>query len=441
VIDYLYLKIQNPWWDNIKSIDDDERIKEFNQLTYRYTPRSILSIKAVEKDVHIISGPRQTGKSTALKLYIKQKLGAGVKPTNILYFNCDALSSEKDIIDLLLEFNKSREGEKTIVLLDEISSVENWPQGIKWLADADQFKNTTLFLTGSSSINLKKSGEMLPGRRGKGIDIAFLPIDFYDYLILKGAQVTKIPLNKVSNSWELQKLAQETQKPYQDFLLTGGFLRNINYGVSEETGELYLKTLKSKLFKNGRKEDSLREVLKKIVNSLSAQTSYTNIAEEAELGSKNTAIEYLNFLADSYFLKEAKFYDIAQQKVVLKKNKKFYTTDPYIVWLFQSFVTGSLDFESLRGLVDDSKLAENFIATELTKRGEAVYFYQNSHETDFFIPNGSIGIEVKYKNKITNDDIKFPNRLSKKIMISKDILEVRGDAYIIPAHLFSLLEL
>lgn len=437
--DYLYLKIQNPWWDNIKNIDNDEKIKEFNGLTYRYIPRSILSIKAVEKDVHIISGPRQTGKSTALKLYIKQSLETEINPNNILYFNCDALSNEKNLIDLILEFNKSRKSEKTIILLDEISSVENWPQGIKWLADADQLKNTTLFLTGSSSINLKKSGEMLPGRRGKGKDIDFLPIDFYDYLVLKGVQVNKIALDDINNSWELQKIVQETQKHYQDFLLTGGFLRNINYGVTEETGELYIKTLKSELYKNGRKEDSLREVLKKIINSLSSQTSYTNIAEEAELGSKNTAVDYLNFLADSYFLKEAKFYDVFQQKVVLKKNKKFYTTDPYIIWLFQSFITGSLDFGSLRSLVDDSKLTENFVATEITKRGEPVYFYQNSNEMDFYIPKSNIGIEVKYKNKITNDDIKFPSGLTRKIMVSQDTLEVRGDVFIVPAHLFSLL--
>lgn len=441
MIDYLYLQIQNPWWENGGSIDEDEKIKEFNGLKYRYIPKQILSIPPVVKNIHIISGPRQTGKSTALKLYIKQCLKERIDPQNILYFNCDALSNEKDVIDLIIEFNKTREKDKTIILLDEISSVANWPQGIKWLADSGQLKNTALFLTGSSSINLKKSGEMLPGRRGKGKDINFLPISFYDYLILKGMEVEKIKLNSPNALTTLQRLVEKTKKHYLDFICTGGFLRNINYGLSEETGDLYLKTLKSELFKNGKKEDSLREVVKKILNSLSSQTSYTNIAEEAELGSKNTAIDYLNFLSDSYFLKETKFFDIPQQRVILKKNKKFYTTDPYIVWLFESFVTGSLNFESLRGLVDNTKLTENFIATELTKKGVPFFFYQNSSEMDFYLPNGSIGIEVKYKNKITNGDIKFPNGLNKKIIISQNTLEERDDIFIIPAHLFSLIEL
>lgn len=441
MIDYLYLKIQNPWWDNPESLQNDEKLKEYSQLPCKYIPEEILSITPDPKDIHVISGPRQTGKSTALKLYIQKSLQAGIDPKNILYFNCDALTGEKDVIDLILEFNKTRVNTKTIILLDEISSVEKWPQGIKWLADADQLTKSTLFLTGSSSINLKKSGEMLPGRRGRGKDIDFLPIDFCTFLQLKGVSADKILPDNITDSWELQKLSANIQPYYKEFLLTGGFLRNINYGVTEETGELYLETLKSELFKNGRKEDSLREVLKKLVKALSAQTSYTDIAEEAELGSKNTAVEYLNFLADSYFIKETKFYDINQQKVYLKKNKKFYTTDPYIVWLFQSFITGSLNFSSLRTLVDDARLTENFVATELGKKFKTFYFYQNSHELDFYLPDQNIGIEVKYRNKITASDINFPKGLTKKIMVSQETLETRDDVIIIPAHLFCLLDL
>ena len=115
----------------------------------------------------------------------------------------------------------------------------------------------------------------------------------------------------------------ETKSLLKRFLKTGGILRNINYGVTEQSNDLYLKTLKSELYKFGKKEDSLREVIRKILSSMTAQTSYTNIAEEAELGSKNTAIDYLGFLVDSYFVCEAKFWDIYQNKPILKKIKSF----------------------------------------------------------------------------------------------------------------------
>lgn len=440
MIDYVYLQIQNSWWENKDSIDQDEKIKEYDGLKYPYIPQTVLSLPLAFKNIHLITGPRQTGKSTALKLYIRQCLRKGVNPQSVMYFNCDALSSEKDVIDLIIEFNKTRENQKTAIFLDEISSVSNWPQGIKWLADAGQLKKATVFLTGSSSINLKKSGEFLPGRRGGGKDIAFLPVSFYDYLKLRGVDAEKLKFGDPHSLVRVRRFTEKAKKHYNEFIVTGGFLRNVNYGLSEETNDIYLKTLKSELFKDGKKEDSLREVIRKILNSLSSQTSYTNIAEEAELGSKNTAVEYLNFLSDSFFLKEVKFYDISQKKVILKKNKKFYALDPYILGLFEGFVTGSLNFLPLYNLIDRSKIAENFIASELVKKGKDFFFFQNSREMDFYLPNKNLGMEVKYKNKITSEDIKFPDTLSGKILVSQDTLEKRDNVFIIPVYLFPLLD-
>lgn len=440
MIDYLYLKLQNPWWENKAAINEDEKIKEFESLKHRYFPKQILLLPPNPKDIHLITGPRQVGKSTALKLYIRQCLKRKLNPRQLIYFNCDALSSEKDIIDLVLEINTANENAFSIVFLDEISSVANWPQGVKWLADAGQLKNMALFLTGSSSVNLKKSGELLPGRRGKGKDVIFFPISFYEYCRLKEKNTEKISLNDPKLMLKMREPSPRIKKHYREFIFTGGFLRHLNYGLCEESNDLYLKTLKSELFKNGKKEDSLREVVRKILNSLSSQTSYTNIAEEAELGSKNTAIDYLNFLVDSFFLKEVKFYDLSAQKIVLKKNKKFYTTDPYLVWLFEGFVTGSLNFAPFLTLIDESRLAENFIASELAKKQEEFFFFQNHRELDFYLPQKNLGIEVKFKEKITSQDIKFPNTLSQKILISKNILEKRGEVLIIPLYLFPLLD-
>jgi len=77
------------------------------------------------------------------------------------------------------------------IVLDEISSVEKWPQAIKWLADNGFLKDSTLFLTGSSSVKLKKSGEFMPGRRGLGQDMIFLPVTFKEYLALNGVNPEK----------------------------------------------------------------------------------------------------------------------------------------------------------------------------------------------------------------------------------------------------------
>lgn len=440
MIDYRYLEIQNPWWANPANIDLDEKIKEYSNLKFPYIPVKVLNLKSKKGAIHLITGPRQIGKSTAMKLYIKNLLKKGFNEKRILYFNCDAFSNQKEIIDLVAQFTQNNEGKFNQIFLDEVSSVEKWPYGIKWLADAGLLSKSAVFLTGSSSINIKKSGEFLPGRRNSGKDVVLLPLSFLEYFELVTKK--KIPKFNLASRALIQKLFKfdsSARKHFDNFLISGGFLRNINYGLKETTNDLYLKTLKSELFKEGKKEENLREVVKKICASLSSQTSYSNIAEEAELGSKNTAIDYLNFLSDSFFLKEVKFFDIDRNKVILKKNKKFYTTDPYILLLLQGFVTASLNFKSLVSLIEKPKQIENYVATELTKKDYEYYFYQNSKELDFYIPKKDIGIEVKYKDKITSSDLKSFKKTKSKILVSKNTLELKDDILVIPAHLFGLI--
>lgn len=438
MIDYTYAELQNPWWEDKEAIDEDGKLREFSGLKYKYQPKKVLDLPLHKGDINIITGPRQTGKSTAIKLYIKNLLKNNFPPRAILFFNCDALSTRQDIIDLILEFNKRTNFSRKAFFLDEVSAVANWPHAIKWLIDGSFLKEATVFLTGSSSIQLKKSGELMPGRRGKGKDIRLLPINFQEFLILKGID----PKQKgLKNLVKIERL-------FEEFLVMGGFLRNINYRPIENT--IYLETLRSDLYKAGKKEDFLREVVRKLLNSLSSQTSYSNIAEEAELGSKNTAIDYLGFLADSFFVKETKFYDISQKRLVLKKNKKYYTTDPYMVWLFASFFSGVINFSSVekffRSASEKGKLIENFIASELYKSAVEFYYFQNSTELDFYLPKEKLAIEVKYKEKITSDDLKplklkaLPKKF-KKILVTKNQLGKRGEIYLIPVESVTLSDL
>lgn len=420
--DYNLLAIQNPWWTNSQAINTDPKIVEYLSQKYRFTPKNILSLPINPSDIHVITGPRQTGKSTAIKLLIQHLLQKSTPSNLIFYFDCEALSSHQDIINLITSYlNNIPNPGHSVIFLDEISSIPLWPQAVKWLVDAGLLQNSTLILSGSSSINLKKSGELMPGRRGRGKDITFYPIRFSDYLSLLGITA---PSPKIYPAW-LQ------------FLKTGGLLKNINAGLDETTNDLYLKTFKSELYKAGKKEDNLRAVSKKLLASLSSQTSYTNIAEEAELGSKNTAVDYLNFLSDSFFTIETKHWDIPSSRLVLKKNKKFYSTDPYFLWLLSGFVTGSLDLEAQTNLIELPRQAENFVAGELTKAQIEFHYYQNSRELDFYIPKSQTGIEVKYKDKITSEDLKHLSPAKRKILVSKNTQGQRGDILIVPAHLFN----
>ncbi len=443
MIDYKYFLIQNPWWQQSQAIEHDDKIVEHARARYPYTPKDILGLPLGKGDVHVITGPRQTGKSTALKLLIKKHIDRGtLPPRSLVYFGCDAVDGAQGLIDLVLAYQEYTAAQKpTLMILDEVSSVDRWPHAIKWLVDAGRMKQTTMVLTGSSSIQLKKSGELLPGRRGKGKDIRFLPISFSQYVELTTKSAATVSLGSPHAVAELSELSGPAKRAYGTFLETGGFLRNINNGLTVQTNALYLASLKSELYKAGKKEESMREVIRKIITSLSSQTSYTNIAEEAELGSKNTAIDYLSFLVDSFFLQETKFWNREERRVVLKKNKKFYTIDPYILWVFQGLVSGIADFGSFPTLIDSSHTAENFVATELIKQQRHFYFFHNTRELDFYLPEETTGIEVKYKDKITSDDLKGLHASKQKLLISKNTLEHRGDTWIVPVHLFPFIRL
>ena len=54
-----------------------------------------------------------------------------------------------------------------LLFIDEISMLIDWQRSIKLLIDAGRFRDCTVILTGSHSIDLRKGAESLSGRRGK----------------------------------------------------------------------------------------------------------------------------------------------------------------------------------------------------------------------------------------------------------------------------------
>ncbi len=457
MIDYRIMALQNPWWRRQEAIVEDSKIREYQESPLRYEPTQILEFPLQNGDVNILFGPRQTGKSTALKLLIRKLLKERTPAQHILYYNCDALAGRQDLIDVVLGFLelptvKDRKSPWHL-FLDEVSSVTDWPFAIKWLADAGVMQDCRMILSGSSSISLKKSGEFMPGRRKNGKDIRYLPITFSSYVLLK--HTGALPAIQAVSFSQLKDLARQCEiqgisfrSLFDEFLLTGGFLIAINANFKHQPlapiAELYVSAIRSELAKDGKKELHARAVLRKILASVGSETSYANVAEEADLGSKNTGAEYLRFFTDSFLLKEALFYSIPQARISLKKNKKYYPSDPLLFWVFNSFVTGSAEIEQMyrayQSPAYQSQLAESYVASELGKSDLNVHFFKGRRELDFYIPSLELGIEVKYKEKITSQDIESVKPARRKVVVSKDTLEQRDDVWIIPVYLFGLMD-
>ncbi|MDK2886456.1 MAG: uncharacterized protein PWP54_1014 [Thermosipho sp. (in: thermotogales)] len=148
-----------------------------------------------------------------------------------------------EIIKIYLQtFNNSKKQMKYI-FLDEITTIENWQYPIKFLVDIGLLDNSMLILTGSSSYDLKSSRERLPGRKGFGKDLVYLPISFREVLkTLKIDIEEKDIIEILSMSEEELKTLQfkysYIQKYFLKYISCGGFPKIIdeflNNGIISE---------------------------------------------------------------------------------------------------------------------------------------------------------------------------------------------------------------
>jgi predicted AAA+ superfamily ATPase len=106
--------------------------------------------------IQIVVGPRQTGKTTAVVQAIKN-----VKTPNYYVSADDAILTSKEWLNnewMQARLLQKRTSKDTILVVDEIQKISDWPSLIKQLWDEDTHNNIPLkvVLTGSSALLLQK---------------------------------------------------------------------------------------------------------------------------------------------------------------------------------------------------------------------------------------------------------------------------------------------
>ena len=174
---------QNPWWEDIRSIERDPHIRAWAESELGWSPKTQFE----DRDyVYSLRGTRQVGKTTTIKLDIQQRLKA--HPGNaILYYAFDLENSPREMVDVIEQYlNWSRlPNEQRCLYLDEVTNVRNWQKAIKYLKDRGRLVNCTVVVVGSNSVDLRKGTELLPGRRGissEPLDHIQEPLKFGDYV-------------------------------------------------------------------------------------------------------------------------------------------------------------------------------------------------------------------------------------------------------------------
>jgi len=413
-MEYSQLLDQNPWWEDKNQIEKDFHIQEFNEKKIFWDPKLIKKISLKPFSFNIILGPRQVGKTTALKLMIKELLRIH-KAKEIFYFNCDGIANFKDLIDLVdyyLSIRKEEDIKNSIIILDEIMSPENWTKAIKFLIDKGSLKKDILIATGSNSIRVKREAEYFPGRRGYGKDILILPLNFRRFIeVLDPDLFDKLEYTRSLDRGDLVKAiaitinyTERLNRHLRNYFKFGGFPLSLN-SMDEEKNLFYAKKVYrdgfiSDLLKVGLDISTAKETISAILDKMPSHFSYNNIG--LDIGKSSKTIEtYLKVFKDIYSITMLHNIDLSSKKPKYGKNKKIHFLDPFLVRIFKEWTLNNIELR-------EPLLAESAVVSHIScldfgnfSIGENIGYWSNSNEIDAVVNKKKlIGIEVKWSEKM-----------------------------------------
>jgi predicted AAA+ superfamily ATPase len=460
-MDFRVLLEQNPWWQNNRVMEKDTHLLQLKKQKNDFSFEIEREINLNKTGVYILRGPRQIGKTTLLKKLIK-KLLVKHNGEEIFYFSFDIggivnYGQIKEILTSYLNYYKNKK--RYWIFFDEVTVIRDWALGIKIAYDLGLLKNTTIIITGSSSLDIKKGGERLPGRRNLGFeaDLKMEPLSF--------TQIVKLLLNiKIAKEdWpnppflykKITKFVDkeaELKKLWQIYLISGGFPKAMNdmiekKEVMDETYFTFYNSILGDWHKAGKKEGYLKELSFSLFEKNFEPVNWNLLTSSTTIGSHNTVFDYIetmNNLFLTQILYNLKSLGFGNLKASFKKNKKIYFQDPLLFHILRSFALGSnAFFNNSQDFIKENpaKLIETCILRTLREYFSEIYFWRNKLEIDFvsaYERKMKLAVEVKYQKHIVPQDLKGLEKTKGGILVCQDTLKFlpEKNILIIPAYLF-----
>jgi predicted AAA+ superfamily ATPase len=369
------MKKQNPWWED----KEDYHVKKWEGMKVRWIPRWIKEVSLTPFSLNFVFGPRQTGKTTGIKLLIRDLLKK-VEKEAVFYFDVTLLAdidSLKKVLDKYLEIKRVEKIKGSFIFLDEVTTLDNWWKIIKGYIDMGIFQDDVLTVTGSSSLKLKGQVELFPGRRGKGKDITVLPLSFKEFLDVHGMRIsTTGDVEKdMKKAWKEEERIKEL---FKMFLAKGGYPVSINEDPTAESQ--LISAIENEILMSGKSLELMKGVISSIFKKAPSPLSFSTIGNEIGISYK-TVQEYAE-VARRLFIFDSAYYK--EKNINWRKERKFFFLDPFLaktlsIWCGDKFL--------------DSALYEWIVQSHLLRKFGSVYYYRNSFEIDCIAD--SLKIEVK----------------------------------------------
>ncbi len=396
------------------------------------------------REILIIKGPRQAGKTTLLEMLKSWLIKKGVDKENIIFITFEDIEIRENFSANPKDFVRRfaiNENERYYFLIDEAHYCTDIGQKLKLLYDLN--KNIKFIATGSSSLEITaETGKFLVGRM---FSFELFPFNFHEYLDYKDKGLSRIYLEEnkkvkdflfFDKDFEIKEtkvdiFIGELQRHLEEYLIFGGYPEVIKAKTDEEKNIILKNIFNTYLVKDVVSYLNITDTAKfrKLISMLSFSTgnliSYENLSRNC----------------GSYFKEILTFIDILEQTYVLillrpfhksmvtelKKNPKVYFIDTGL----RNYALNNFNNPDTRA--DAGALAENFVFNQINqiKENNSLNFWRTTAkaEVDFVLTVGDkiIPVEVKFeamkKPKITRSFRSFLEnyRSEKAVIVTKNL--------------------
>jgi len=343
-----------------------------------YVPRAgyLNKIKLFRRsgEIIVLTGIRRSGKSTLLKLEMKD-LANDREKKELVYINFEdprfSGNLTTNTLDMIFEAyreNINPHGE-VYLFLDEVQYVDGWE---KWVRTAHELKKAKIYVTGSSSKLL--SGEIATSISGRYLQLDVYPLTFCEFLVFNSIECRNI------SDYSVNRVA--INRLFTNYLKYGGFPRiaSVEEDLKKEELMSYFNTI---LLKDILARFRLRnfDMLKKLVEYLLTNDTKQNSIHRVSRALKysyETVDDYINYSKQVYMFFELRNFNYSLKKQLVS-DIKYYTID-----------TGFVNAVSFSFSENIGRLYENVVFNELIRRGKNIFFLnENNIECDFIVKEGT----------------------------------------------------
>ncbi|MBU1158847.1 MAG: ATP-binding protein, partial [Candidatus Thermoplasmatota archaeon] len=418
--------ISNPQWRG------ESLAEHVEEIILRESIEELTSF-ADDRQIVLVTGPRRSGKTTAITKTMQDLLDRGVNPKNTMYFSFDEVLSREhtvleDVVSYFLENvvpTKPSKKNPVFLFLDEIQFIHEWPTILKRIYETKP--NVKIFASGSSSLGLRKGmGESLAGR---AFDITIPTLSFREYLAFKGIEVPRIPPigsdTPVPESFML--IQNEVTNALANYLVRGGYPETVDMQPITKVHRYIRQSVLDRVVYHDLPETesiaspaSMMHLLKILASMSSQMFEIANIAPDIGMKAQ-TASKYLSILERAMLFSTCYNYTKSMVKQA-RSSKRSYLTDT-------GLISALLGLDDSTGTQELGRLAETAAYNHLSRTSQ-IFFWRDpqGNEVDIVLPSrhGPVPIELKYQTSIYKSDAKGLARFcdvhgcSRAYLVTKD---------------------